>query len=75
MEAFRINLSGKLFDIPSESLSQATIERLKSLLDSKNFLESKDLLKAFLEISEIANILKNNAEQSIQKLESLQKNS
>ena len=75
METLRINISGRLFDVPTNSLSEPTLKKLQSLLDSNNALNSKDLLKAFLEISEIANILKNSVEQSLQKLESLPKNS
>ncbi|WP_297811759.1 hypothetical protein [uncultured Helicobacter sp.] len=57
-DIFRVCIMGRYYDIPTSEISTATLESLKSLADESNNINPRDLLRTFLEYSEINNVLK-----------------
>lgn len=66
----RVCIVGRHYDIPTQKISEETLESLKNLLDESQNINPKDLLKAFLEASETSNALKNTVQKATQTLES-----
>lgn len=57
-DIFRVCIMGRYYDIPTSEISSATLEVLSSLVDESNNINPRDLLRTFLEYSEINNVLK-----------------
>ncbi|WP_290879894.1 hypothetical protein [Helicobacter sp.] len=69
---FRVCIMGRYYDIPISEISSATLESLKSLVDESNNINPIDLLRIFLEYSEINNVLKSGILKANQKLQDLE---
>lgn len=72
MDSLRVSISGRVYEIPTSSLQNSTIESLKSLMDAQNIINPRDLLKAFLESAEVFAVLKEAINEANNKLEILQ---
>lgn len=72
-DVFRVCIMGRYYDIPTNEISSATLESLKSLVDESNNINPRDLLRVFLEYSEINNVLKGGILKANQKLQDLEK--
>ncbi|MDD6054973.1 MAG: hypothetical protein SOW25_05120 [Helicobacter sp.] len=72
MDSLRVSISGRVYEIPTSSLQNSTIESLKSLMDAQNIINPRDLLKAFLESAEVSAVLKEAINEANNKLEILQ---
>ncbi|MCI5969241.1 hypothetical protein [Helicobacter sp.] len=66
---FRVCIAGRFFDIPTQEISPATFEALKSLADSSNTINPRELLRAFLESYEIKTTLEASISSATQKLQ------
>lgn len=53
MDNLRVSICGRHYDIPKEYLSQTTLDSLSSIMDAQNAINPRDLLRVFLEASEI----------------------
>ena len=71
-DIFRVCIMGRYYDIPTSEISIATLESLKSLVDETNNIHPRDLLRTFLEYSEINNLLKNEIIKANQKIQNTQ---
>lgn len=71
-DVFRVCIMGRYYDIPISEISSATLESLKSLVDESNNINPRDLLRIFLECSEINNVLKSGILKANQKLQDVQ---
>ncbi|MDE7175980.1 MAG: hypothetical protein K2N75_08085 [Helicobacter sp.] len=71
-DIFRVCIMGRYYDIPTSEISIATLESLKSLVDETNNIHPRDLLRTFLEYSEINNLLKNEIIKANQKIQNAQ---
>lgn len=71
-DVFRVCIMGRYYDIPTSEISSATLESLKSLVDESNNINPRDLLRVFLEYSEINNVLKGEILKANQKLQDAQ---
>lgn len=67
-DIFRVCIMGRYYDIPTSEISSATLEALNSLVDESNNINPRDLLRTFLEYSEINNVLKNAIVEANQKV-------
>ncbi len=68
----RVCIVGRHYDIPTQKISEETLQSLKKLLDDSQNINPKDLLKAFLEASETSNTLKTAIQKATQTLQSHQ---
>ena len=66
----RVCIVGRHYDIPTQEISQETLIALNHLIDESQNINPKDLLKAFLEASEISNTFKTTIQKANQILES-----
>ncbi len=66
---FRVCVAGRYYDIPTQEISQSTLESLKSITDDSNNINPRDLLRAFLESREIQGFLQESLIQATQKIE------
>lgn len=73
-DIFRVCIMGRYYDIPTSEISSATLEALNSLVDESNNINPRDLLRTFLEYSEINNVLKNAIVEANQKVNSTNTN-
>ncbi len=71
-DVFRVCIMGRYYDIPTSEISSETLESLKSLVDESNNINPIDLLRTFLEYSEINNVLKSGIVKANQKLQDLE---
>ncbi|WP_194145348.1 hypothetical protein [Helicobacter sp. MIT 05-5294] len=71
-DIFRVCIMGRYYDIPTSEISNATLQGLQSLVDESNNINPRDLLRVFLEYSEINNLLKNEIANANQKLENIE---
>lgn len=71
---FRVSIAGRYYDIPMQSISTQTLHKLEALADNNHTINPRDLLKAFLESSEITCFLEENIKNTLHKLESYPKN-
>lgn len=67
-DIFRVCIMGRYYDIPTSEISSATLEALSSLVDESNNINPRDLLRTFLEYSEINNVLKSAIVEANQKV-------
>ena len=68
----RVCITGRYYDVPTDSISVATLETLKKLMDDNHLIDQRDLLKSFLEISENFYIIQNSSVQAQSKIQTLQ---
>ncbi|TLD84398.1 hypothetical protein LS70_002285 [Helicobacter sp. MIT 11-5569] len=66
---FRVCVSGRFFDIPTNEISPTTLDALKAITDTSNTINPRDLLRAFLESYEVKTILESSIIQATQKLQ------
>lgn len=62
--SLRVCIMGRYYDIPTSDISATTLESLHKLTDENGSINPRDLLKAFLEASEISNTLQNAITQA-----------
>lgn len=71
MDLIRVSVGGRLFDIPSDELSERTKERLAEISNGEN-IEILELLQAFLEEAEITNTLQNALNAALARIDSIE---
>lgn len=71
MDLIRVSVGGRLFDIPSDELSERTKERLAEISNGEN-IEILELLQAFLEEAEITNTLQNALNTALARIDSIE---
>lgn len=71
-DIFRVCIVGRYYDIPTDEISNATLQSLQDLIDESNSINPRDLLRTFLEYSEINNFLKNEIIKANQKLKNIE---
>ncbi|WP_104722461.1 hypothetical protein [Helicobacter mesocricetorum] len=67
--SFRVSITGRYYDIPTSDISESTLETLKELMNENGSIDPRDLLKAFLEASEISNTLQSAITQAHTKIQ------
>lgn len=68
---FRVCITGRYYEIPTSDISATTLEALHKLTDENGSINPRDLLKAFLEASEISNALQNAITQAHTKIQTI----
>ena len=68
---FRVCINGRYYDIPTQNISQNTLENLKKLTDENHTIDPRKRLGACLEASEISNTCQTNIQTALQTLETL----
>ncbi|MDE5603436.1 MAG: hypothetical protein K2I71_05920 [Helicobacter sp.] len=67
--SFRVCITGRYYNIPTSDISEATLQTLKQLTDENGSINPRNLLKAFLEASEISNALQTTITQAHTKIQ------